>query len=223
MSWLPDILYPVNRWLHMVCSMLIVGGTLFFELVLPAAIDELKREQQLYVFARARWVFRWVVWIGVVGLVLSGGIEIYRMWRTYQSDERVAAAAVAYPDTQPATAPASVTPSQERTEDPPRPVTSFWYVSRWALAHIIVGGIAMVIALFLTIGRRPPEDPVRWMRLNFVILLIVIFLGSATRHFHVSLRERQYREGVPPPGAPPVFEDDTDPTTTQPATRSAAL
>ena len=225
MSWLPDILYPVNRWLHMVCSMLIVGGTLFFELVLPAAIDELKREQQLYVFARARWVFRWVVWIGVVGLLLSGGIEIYRMWRTYQSDERVvAAAAVAYPDTQPATAPATTaTPSRDASEDRPRPVTSFWYVSRWALAHIIVGGIAMVIALFLTIGRRPPEDPVRWMRLNFVILLIVIFLGSATRHFHVSLRERQYREGVPPPRMPPVFEDDVDPTTAQPATRSAAL
>jgi hypothetical protein len=225
MSWLPDILYPINRWLHMVCSMLIVGGTLFFELVLPAAIDELKREQQLYVFARARWVFRWVVWIGVVGLVLSGGIEIYRMWRTYQSDERVAAAAIAYPSTQPATMPtgtSATTTTQDRRDERPRTVTSFWYVSRWALAHVILGGIAMVIALFLTIGRRPPEDPVKWMRLNFVILLIVIFLGSATRHFHVSLRERQYREGVPPPGVPPIFDDDTEPPTTQPATPSAA-
>jgi peptidoglycan/LPS O-acetylase OafA/YrhL len=218
MSWLPDILYPVNRWLHMVCSMLIVGGTLFFELVLPAAIDELKREQQLYVFARARWVFRWVVWIGVVGLLLSGGIETYRMWRTYQSDERVASALTSASSTQPAetsTAPA------RRTAGDDRAPASFWYVSRWALAHIILGGVAMLIALFLTIGRRPPEDPVRWMRLNFVILLVVIFLGSATRHFHVSLRERQYREGVAPPGAPPLFYDEDSTPASQPATRPA--
>src|SRR5687767_3534217 len=222
MSWLPDILYPINRWLHMVCSMLIVGGTLFFELVLPAAIDELKREQQLYVFARARWVFRWVVWVGVVGLLLSGGIEIYRMWRTYQSDERVASAVMSVTTTT-TTQPSETGPAAARrsaAED--RIPASFWYVSRWALAHIILGGVALLIALFLTIGRRPPEDPVRWMRLNFVILLVVIFLGSATRHFHVSLRERQYREGVAPPGAPPVFDDDDGTPASQPATQPAA-
>jgi hypothetical protein len=216
MSWLPDILYPVNRWLHMVCSMLIVGGTLFFELVLPAAIDELKREQQLYVFARARWVFRWVVWISVAGLLLSGAIEIYRMWRTYETDERVAAA-ITRPATQATT---TMTPTtRDRADD--GPPASFWYVSHWALAHIILGSIAMLIALFLTIGRRPPEDPIRWMRLNLVILLVAIFLGSATRHFHVSLRERQYREGVAPPGAPPLLEEDPA-ATTQPGTQPAA-
>src|SRR5688572_17125273 len=119
MSWLPDILYPVNRWLHMVCSMLIVGGTLFFELVLPAAIDELKREQQLYVFARARWVFRWVVWVGVIGLLLSGGIEIYRMWRTYQSDERVASAVTSVTTTTTTTTTTATQPS-ETGPPPPR-------------------------------------------------------------------------------------------------------
>ena len=213
MSWLTDILYPVNRWLHVVCSTLIVGGTLFFELVLPAAIDELKREQQLYVFARARWVFRWVVWISVVGLVLSGGIEAYRMWRAYATDERVAVAATTMPAARTATA---------RSAADDRTAATFWYVSRWAIAHIVLGAVAMLIALFLTIGRRPPEDPVRWMRLNLVILLVAIFLGSATRHFHVSLRERQYREGVPPPGMPPMLDDDDGAPATRPATNPAA-
>src|SRR3954464_1823214 len=85
--WLYDIVYPLSRWLHVVCTTLIVGGTLFFELVLPIAIEDLKREQQLYVFARARLVFRWVVWIGVAGLLGSGGGSLYRMWHTYQHDE----------------------------------------------------------------------------------------------------------------------------------------
>src|SRR5207245_2611809 len=77
--WLYDIVYPLSRWLHIVCTTLIVGGTLFFELVLPIAIEDLKREQQLYVFARARLVFRWVVWIGVAGLLLSGVVSLHRM------------------------------------------------------------------------------------------------------------------------------------------------
>src|SRR5215208_7107416 len=79
-----SIVYPLSRWLHIVCTTLIVGGTLFFELVLPIAIEDLKREQQLYVFARARLVFRWVVGVGVLGLLISGGAALYRMWSPEQ-------------------------------------------------------------------------------------------------------------------------------------------
>src|SRR5215212_2621767 len=87
-----NIVYPLSRWLHMVGMTLIVGGTLFFELVLPIAIEDLKREQ------------------------------------------------------------------------------------------------------LLTIGRAPPENPVRWMKLNLMVLLVAIFLGSAMRHVQLSLAE-QPREG----------------------------
>ena len=162
-EYFSDILYPVARWLHIVCTTLIVGGTLFYELVLPISIEDLKREQQLYVFARARLVFRWVVWIAVVGLLISGGASVYRQWEQYQQPE-------------------------------------FTYVTRWGVAHVLLGVLGMVVGLLLTIGKRPPEDPVRWMRLNLVILLVAIFLGSATRHFQIALRERNdpNRGKVPP-------------------------
>ena len=82
--WLFITIYILSRWLHMVGMTLIVGGTLFFELVLPVAIEDLKREQQLYVFARARLVFRWVVWIGVAALLISGRCEAPPQWNTTQ-------------------------------------------------------------------------------------------------------------------------------------------
>lgn len=182
--WLYDILFPLNRWVHVVSMTLIVGGTLFFELVLPIAIEDLKREQQLYVFARARLVFRWVIWVSVVGLLFSGGVSLFRMWVAYQTPE--------------------------------------WApILRWAVAHVLLGLAGMSIALLLTIGRAPPEDPVRWMRLNLVVLLVTIFLGSATRHFQLSLRERQQVQltGGKVPQTQPALPDGAlrAPATTSPA------
>jgi uncharacterized membrane protein len=169
--WLWHIVFLLGRWLHIVFMTLIVGGTLFFELVLPIAIENLKREDKLYIMARARLVFRWVVWISVIGLLLTGALSAWRMWHTYQASE-------------------------------------FVVVMRWAIAHIVVGLITMVIALLLTIGRRPPEDPVRWMRLNLVILLVAIFLGSATHHYRITLREEvRDREGKVPISEPQVDGD----------------
>ncbi len=161
----PNILYPLMRWMHIVCSTLIAGGTLFFELVLPIALEDLKNEQRFYVFARARLVFRWVVWISVAGLLLSGSVTVYRMWDPY------------------------LTPA-------------FFAVARWALAHVAVGLIAMTIAVLLTIGSRPPENPVTWMRVNIVILLVVIFIGSATRHLQIVLHEREHKSGKVPATLP---------------------
>jgi uncharacterized membrane protein len=85
-TWLTHILYTTMRWTHMVAMTLIVGGTLFFEFVVPLAIESLKSEQQLDVFGKARWVFRRVVWIAAVCLVVSGAISLNRMWSTYNTD-----------------------------------------------------------------------------------------------------------------------------------------
>ena len=86
-TWLTHILYTTMRWVHMVAMTLIVGGTLFFEFVVPLATESLKSEQQLDVFGKARWVFRRVVWLATACLVVSGAIALQRMWPTYNDEE----------------------------------------------------------------------------------------------------------------------------------------
>src|SRR3954452_14676123 len=76
----------ISRYLHIACTTVLVGGTLFYEMVVPLAIDELKTEQQLDVFGRARWVFRRLVWTSAVLLVLSGVVSTRKHWSTYKDE-----------------------------------------------------------------------------------------------------------------------------------------
>jgi uncharacterized membrane protein len=89
-TWLVNVLFPLNRWLHLVAMTMLVGGVLFFEFVVPLATADLKEEQQLAVFGRARWVFRKIVWLSLVALILTGAISMWRMWWIYQSDAKLA-------------------------------------------------------------------------------------------------------------------------------------
>lgn len=82
-EWLAHILYTSMRWLHIVCTTLVVGGTLFFEFVVPIAIEDLKTEQQMAVMGKARWVFKRVIVACAALLLLSGSVSIYRQWLTY--------------------------------------------------------------------------------------------------------------------------------------------
>src|SRR5215213_5194078 len=84
-----DLLYILNRYVHIVCTTVIVGGTLFCEWIVPMAIDDLKREQQLWVFGRARWSFRAVVWICAAFLVISGIFSSARRWSDYSGAEKM--------------------------------------------------------------------------------------------------------------------------------------
>ncbi len=52
------LIFLISRYLHIVCATILVGGTLFYEMIVPAAIDELRPEQQLLIFARAQVVFQ---------------------------------------------------------------------------------------------------------------------------------------------------------------------
>jgi uncharacterized membrane protein len=83
-QWSGHILFTVMQWVHIVSTTLIVGGTLFFEFVVPIAIEDLKEEQQFAVFGKARWVFKRVVWVSAVLLLISGGISAARHWGTYR-------------------------------------------------------------------------------------------------------------------------------------------
>src|SRR5437762_3229185 len=90
-----QILFLVNRYVHIVCTTVLVGGALFYETIVPVAIGDLKREQQLLVFGRVRWSFRGVVWTCAVLLVISGTLSSIRRWDDYTRREAPAAATTA--------------------------------------------------------------------------------------------------------------------------------
>ena len=69
--WLFNTLMPIVRWLHIVGATLLLGGTLFYEFVLPHAVEDLKPEHQLGVLGRARWTFRSIVLFSTVVLILN--------------------------------------------------------------------------------------------------------------------------------------------------------
>jgi hypothetical protein len=56
-------------------------------MVLPRATSDLRDEQQLAVFGRARWVFRRVFVLSMLLLIFTGIISAWQMWALYQSDE----------------------------------------------------------------------------------------------------------------------------------------
>src|ERR1700722_3259583 len=82
-DWLQQAIFPINRWLHIVCTTLLVGGTLFYEFVIPKAIEDLKEETQLAVLGRVRWFFRQVVIFSALVLIVTGSVSMYQQWRLY--------------------------------------------------------------------------------------------------------------------------------------------
>ncbi len=169
------------RYLHIVCTTLLVGGTLFYEMVVPIAIADLKHEQQLAIFARARWVFRRIVWTAAVVVVITGALSAFRHWEAYSTPEQLAEKYLRASTTQPTT---------QQID----PITPAIHPGWWWLSHVGAGVLSIAIAFFLTVGRTPPANPVRWMRINLVVLMVVIFLGSATRHVRIATTEPSPRD-----------------------------
>jgi hypothetical protein len=160
------LVFLFARYLHIVCATVLIGGTLFYEMVVPPAIDELKQEQQLFIFARARWFFKWIVWVCAAIILISGVIGTYGHWAEYNQQS---AALMARPGS-------------------------------WWAAHASCGILAVIIAVSLTIGKVPPSQPIRWMRLNLVILLLVMFLATATRQTRLEAGSAVHPTA--PPGEP---------------------
>jgi hypothetical protein len=173
-----DFLYILNRYLHIICTTVIVGGTLFFELIVPVATGELKAEQQMLVFGRARWGFKAMVWGCAILLILTGIVSSVRRWDDYS-------AAMG-----PSPHVAANDQMKSAISDVRRP--GWW----WA-AHVSTGLVALVIAASLMTVRRPPDYPLYWMRLSLTILLIVIFFGTTARHMRLSLYEYEQHARIP--------------------------
>ncbi|MGD0388135.1 MAG: hypothetical protein ABSC42_04185 [Tepidisphaeraceae bacterium] len=157
------LLFLFARYLHIVCATVLIGGTLFYEMVVPPAIDELKQEQQLFIFARARWFFKWIVWVCAALILISGVIGTYGHWAEYNQES------------------AYHLPPTGLGQAQTIPLAPMARPGWWWAAHASCGILAMIIAVSLTIGKVPPSQPIRWMRLNLVILLLVMFLATATR------------------------------------------
>jgi peptidoglycan/LPS O-acetylase OafA/YrhL len=161
-----NLFFLCSRYIHIVATAMIVGGTLFYEMVVPPAIDDLKTEVQLAVFGRMRWVFRWVVYSSTIALLITGGVSAYRNYdKVLKGDflsflaQRSSPEEVEHLET-------------ESIFNRPKP---------WFIAHLAAGALSLLIAVALVSGGKPPERPLQWMRLNLFLLMIAIFLGSASR------------------------------------------
>ena len=163
-----EFAFILNRYVHIVCTTVIVGGTLFYELIVPVAIGELKHEQQLSVFGRARWSFKTIMWSCALLLIVSGVVSTIRLWHEYTAGETIAQHAA----------------------------TGIHRPGWWWVAHVSTGLIALVVAVSLMTVRRPPDYPLYWMRVSLTILLVVIFLGTVARHMRMWNREAA--RAVPP-------------------------
>jgi hypothetical protein len=161
-----QLLYLLNRYVHVIATAVIIGGTLFYEMIVPVAIGDLKQEQQLLVFGRARWTFRGVVWTCALLLVISGIVTSIRQWEDYTQPEQIAP---------PTTATVESRPDSEST------MSGFRRPGWWWAAHVSTAAVGLLVAVALTSVRKPPEYAVQWMRLNLLILLLVVFFASATR------------------------------------------
>jgi hypothetical protein len=170
-EWAQTIIFPVNRWLHIVCTALIVGGTLFYEFVLPRALEDLREEAQLAVFGRVRWIFRRVVVLAAVVLVVTGAVAGWRLWPIYRS-------------------------------------SAFRWVPPWVWAHVVLGLVALVVGVAVTNRARAPRHPLIWLRVNFVVLLIALFVAAVARHLRVAIQDDMERDNlvlVPHPDRPTEY------------------
>lgn len=146
-----NVTYLLARYGHIVAAMLLIGGLLFHEMVVPLALLDEREESRLAIFARARWSFRRIAWGCVVLLLLSGIVISHQRVPVYMEQEYGS--------------------SMQHAGMGLR--TGWWWV-----AHICTGSMAMIIALYVIAGNRPVAHPISWLRLDLVLMLVVVFLGS---------------------------------------------
>ena len=195
--WL-NVLYLVCRYMHLIGGMLLVGGILFYEMVVPIAIADLKAEAQIAIFARARWVFRWLVWTSVTVMVLTGAFMTFWKLNTYIESEFLPQMPI----------------MRHVIGHLPWPLRTGW----WWAAHVLSAIFAMMIAAHMVAGDRPPRHPVGWLRLDLMLLLIVVFFATVTRQVDQIHQERAVNWMYTP--LIRMVEPDSEPTTQ--ATTSAS-
>jgi peptidoglycan/LPS O-acetylase OafA/YrhL len=179
-----DLLFILNRYVHIICTTVIVGGTLFFETIVPFATNDLRREHQLSILGRARWSFRAIVVTCAILLIATGIVSSTRRWSDYRATEQTA--------------------REVATRAPDRFTGVAGTLRRpgwWWAAHVTLGLVALCIAVALMTVRRAPAYPLLWMRVSLIALLLVIFLATTARHLRLSIYEAEHAPAVgPSPG-----------------------
>lgn len=175
---LTSVAYVACRYLHIVATALLVGGTLFYLWVVPFAIGELKDESQLIVFARARLVFRWIVFISALLLLISGAVITARSMPMYRDEEIPIFRELAR----------EIHPSAPPTELLDHP-SIFERPALWYVLHAAAAVLCLMIAVALVRGGRPPAAPLKWMRLNFILLMLAILFAVMSRNARQRLFE----------------------------------
>jgi len=81
------MIFLLARYVHILCATVLVGGTLFYEMIVPPAIDELKVEQQLLILCPGplAGLSGWV-WLSAALIVLKRVVSTYAHWREYNRD-----------------------------------------------------------------------------------------------------------------------------------------
>ena len=173
-----NIGYLIARYGHIVAAMLLIGGLMFHEMVVPLALSDEREENRLALFARTRWSFRRIVWGCLLLLLFSGSVISFYRVPIYLQQEYSAAGDA----------------DGGLLQALPIGLRTGW----WWVAHVSTGVMAMMIALYVIAGDRPIAHPIRWLRLDLVMLLVVVFLGSVT-HYVDMVHVQRTLNGVAPP------------------------
>jgi hypothetical protein len=172
-----NIGYLIARYGHIVAAMVLIGGLMFQEMVVPLALSDEREENRLALFARTRWSFRRIVWGCLLLSLLSGAVMSYHRVPVYLQQEYSAGEIEG--------GFAHALPIGLRT--------GWWWV-----AHVSTGVMAMMIALYVIAGDRPIAHPISWLRLDLVMLLVVVFLGSVTHYVDMVHIQRALGGTTPP-------------------------
>lgn len=179
-SALANIGYLIARYGHVVASMLLIGGLLFHEMVVPLALADEKEESQRAIFARARWSFQRIGWGCIILILLSGAVMSSARLPSYLHQEYFG--------------------GETLTGIVGRPLPMGLRTGWWWVAHTSAGVMALVIAIYVLSSTRPLAHPITWLRLDLMVLLVVVFLGSVTHYvdlLHLTHTSRLERQGYP--------------------------
>jgi len=182
-----DLLWLINRYIHVVSAMLLVGGTLFYAMVVPRGIDDLKDVAQLAVLGRLRWIFRWIVYLSTIALIVSGTLSWTRNISSYSGTEVKELATIL---------------SREGAQ----PNFDSWKMRSglWFGIHATIAVIALVSSVAMIRTLSPPNHPIGWLRISLILLLLSTLAASMTRHSRLRIFETIYMQGYssPVPASP---------------------